>query len=112
MAGKQPGQRKDKQVRDALLLAVNRIHDGDPSGRRKLTVAAEKVVEAAVGGDLAAFQEIANRLDGRPAQIIEGGEDPIKFEDVTVARAKLAAKLAALVEPGEAAGSDQGPERN
>lgn len=65
------GQRKDKLIREALMLAANRVHDDDPEGRRKLTIAAAKVVELAVGGDLAAFKELADRLDGKPMQSTE-----------------------------------------
>jgi len=65
------GQRKDKLVRDALMLAAKRVHDGDPDGRIKLNVAAAKIVELAVEGDLAAFKEIADRLDGKAPQSVD-----------------------------------------
>lgn len=62
------GQRKDKLIREALMLAAKRVHDGDPKGRIKLAIAAEAVVEAAVAGDLAAFKEMADRIDGKAVQ--------------------------------------------
>jgi hypothetical protein len=65
------GGKPDKLIRDALMLAVNRIHDGDPDGRRKLAVAAAKVVEKAVEGDLAAFKEMADRIDGKSTQPVD-----------------------------------------
>lgn len=65
------GQRKDKLIREALMLAVKRVHDGDPKGRIKLAIAAEKVVEAACEGDLAAFREIADRIDGKAPQSMD-----------------------------------------
>jgi len=65
------GQRKDKLVRDALMLAAKRVHEGDPDGRIKLNVAAAKIVELAVEGDLAAFKEIADRLDGKAPQSVD-----------------------------------------
>lgn len=65
------GQRKDKLIRDALMLAASRVHDADPQSRKKMAVAAEKVVEMAVGGDLAAFKEMADRIDGKPHQSMD-----------------------------------------
>jgi len=65
------GQRKDKLIRDALMLAVNRVQEGDPQGRRKLAIAAAAVVEKAVEGDLAAFKEIADRIDGKAPQSVD-----------------------------------------
>ena len=65
------GAKPDKLIRDALMLAVNRIHDGDPDGRKKLAIAAAAVVEKAVEGDLAAFKEIADRIDGKAPQSLD-----------------------------------------
>jgi len=65
------GQRKDKLIRDALMLAVNRVQEGDPQGRKKLAIAAAAVVEKAVEGDLAAFKEIADRIDGKAPQSVD-----------------------------------------
>jgi hypothetical protein len=65
------GQRKDKLIREALMLAAHRVHDEDPQGRKKLAVAAAKVVEMAVAGDLAAFKEIADRIDGKAPQSVD-----------------------------------------
>jgi len=65
------GQRKDKLIRDALMVAVNRVQEGDPQGRKKLAIAAAAVVEKAVEGDLAAFKEIADRIDGKAPQSVD-----------------------------------------
>ena len=65
------GQRKDKQIREALMLAAKRIDPRDPESRTYLAVAAEKVVIAAADGDLASFQEMANRLDGKAVQQLD-----------------------------------------
>jgi len=65
------GQGKDKLIRDALMVAVNRVQEGDPQGRRKLALAAAAVVEKAVEGDLAAFKEIADRIDGKAPQSLD-----------------------------------------
>jgi hypothetical protein len=69
MAGNEnSGQRKDKLIREALRVAALRVVDGDPKGRIALAIAAEKVVNAAVEGDLAAFKEMADRIDGKAVQ--------------------------------------------
>jgi hypothetical protein len=65
------GQRKDKQIREALMVAANRIDENDPQSRKKLYVAAAKVVEMAVQGDLAAFREMADRIDGKAPQSLD-----------------------------------------
>ena len=53
------------------MLAASRVHEDDPQGRKKLAVAAAKVVEMAVEGDLAAFKEIADRIDGKAPQSVD-----------------------------------------
>lgn len=59
---------KDKVFADAVRVAVNRQHEGDPDGRKKLNVLAEKLVDFALAGEGWAMQQIADRLDGKPAQ--------------------------------------------
>lgn len=81
-SGNPGGRRKEKPWRDALRLALN---DGDGQKLRKI---AEKVVAAAEGGDMQAIKEIAERLDGKVAQAIVGGDEddaPVK----TVSRIEL-----------------------
>lgn len=65
------GSKREKFIREALLLAANRVHDDDQQSRRKLAVAAAKVVEMAVEGDLAAFKEMADRIDGKAPQSLD-----------------------------------------
>ncbi len=65
------GSKREKIVREALMLAAKRVHEGDPDGRIKLNVAAAKIVELAVEGDLAAFKEIADRIDGKAPQSVD-----------------------------------------
>jgi hypothetical protein len=83
------GSKNDKLIREALMVAAKRVHKGDPEGRIKLALAAEKVVEAAVEGDLASFQEMANRLDGRATEH-KTTEVNVTFHD---ARKRLESKL-------------------
>lgn len=71
------GGKPDKLMRDALMLAINReAKDADGKKTKKLNIIAAKLVELAVGGDIQAIKEIADRVDGKPAQaIVGGGED-------------------------------------
>jgi hypothetical protein len=71
------GGKPDKLWKDALRIAALRP---DPEGRRKLAVIADKLVDLAMAGDVAAIREIGDRLDGKPAQAITGDDDapPIK----------------------------------
>ena len=52
---------REKPFNDALRIALR----GDP---RRLRRIAEKLTEKAEEGDLAAIRELADRLDGKPAQ--------------------------------------------
>jgi hypothetical protein len=76
---------KAKRWQDALNKALARY--ATPDGRIKageaLDKIAELVVEKAIGGDKDSILEIGNRLDGKPAQAIIGGDDdqpPLKIE--------------------------------
>jgi hypothetical protein len=66
------GTFKDKPWTDAIRRAA---YAEGKDGQRKLFEIAEVCVQAAIDGDLAAIQEIGNRLDGKPAQ-----ESTVTFE--------------------------------
>ena len=67
--GKQ-GYKADKLFRDALMVAVKRATaKGSPT--KRLAALADALVEKGVGGDVPAIKEIADRLDGRPAQAVD-----------------------------------------
>ena len=57
--------RQKREVTNALRKAAAQNPD-------KLKAACEKVLEKAVEGDLAAFNVLADRLDGKPVQAVEG----------------------------------------
>jgi hypothetical protein len=80
-SGNPGGRVKDKLWREALLIAVNRVDDGDP--RPRLARIAEAVARQALGGDMQAVKEIGDRLDGKAPQPIEGGDTPIQFATVS-----------------------------
>ena len=81
------GRKADKVVRDALLAALRQ----DPD---KLKKAAEKAWDKAIEGDLMAFREIADRLDGKAVQAIVGDSDydPILTQDYDARLIELARK--------------------
>lgn len=57
----------DKRFREALSLAVS---EDTPDGKKKLRAIAEKLVECALAGEGWAVTQVADRLDGKPAQDI------------------------------------------
>jgi hypothetical protein len=58
---------------DTLRMKICAGHD-----HRVLRALARKRVEKGLEGDLAALREIGDRLDGKPAQIIERGDVPVE----------------------------------
>jgi hypothetical protein len=75
MAGRPP---KEKSFANMLNIAIREAHS---EGKDKLRAVADKLVELAIDGDMQAIKEIADRLDGKPAQAIVGdsSEDPINL---------------------------------
>jgi hypothetical protein len=55
---------REKPFNDALRIALR----GDPLRLRRI---AEKLATLAEEGDLSAIRELADRLDGKPAQVID-----------------------------------------
>ena len=66
--------KKGKRWRDALWKALARYSSDDVKSGEALDKVAEKGVICALAGDKDAWNEIGNRLDGKPAQAIIGGE--------------------------------------
>jgi hypothetical protein len=99
------GRKGEKHWRDALMIAVNEVRAGDPSGKKNLRAIADKCVELALEGDMAAIKEIGDRMDGRAVQAIANDDDePFRVED-SAARDLLAAFLASRSEkPGGTSG--------
>lgn len=90
MAGAPEGNKnkiKNKPWADALRRAMARYEDGNENA---LNLIADQTVKAAINGDQWAITEIANRMDGKPAQsvTVAGDEDnPVR----TVSRVELVA---------------------
>jgi hypothetical protein len=70
-------QNKDKRFKAALVRYV----DADP---KRLDEMAEKLWLKAMGGDVVAMKEVADRLDGKVAQPVGGSDDlpPVQIEEV------------------------------
>ncbi len=69
---------KAKEWEQALKRAMARKAEGD--FRKTLDAIASNVVDMALAGEREAWQEIGNRMDGKPAQAIVGDAslDPVQ----------------------------------
>ena len=80
--GGQPGNNnagEGRAIRDAInyeLAAIGRKIDGsDPAIKKGMRALVKPLVASAQEGNIAAFKEIADRVDGKPTQALEiGGE--------------------------------------
>lgn len=74
MAGRPP---KEKSFANMLNIAIKEANE---QGTTKLREVADALVAKAISGDVQAIKEIADRLDGKPAQAIVGDDDeaPVK----------------------------------
>lgn len=83
-SGNPGGRGTEKVWREAILKAV-RERD-TPEGPQRLSQVAEAIVRAAIAGDVQAAREIGDRLDGKAAQAIIGGDpdDPPIEQSITV----------------------------
>jgi hypothetical protein len=66
MAGRPP---KEKSFANMLNIA---IREATASGGTKLRAVADALIEKAIGGDVSAIREVADRIDGKVAQAIVG----------------------------------------
>jgi Family of unknown function (DUF5681) len=94
-----------KPFSDALRLALNRAHG--KHGQRRLNLIAECLAKAAANGEPWAIKEVADRLDGRPAQSIEAKVDLISSMSDDQLERELRAALAGLGWTSAAAGSSR-----
>jgi hypothetical protein len=77
MAGRPPGSvNKDKPFRDAIRMEAALAEQGEdtPAHPGSLRYIARQLLIRA-GEETAAAREIGDRMDGKPAQAIIGGED-------------------------------------
>jgi hypothetical protein len=81
-SGNPGGRVREKAFTDMLRLALN---EEDAAGVKKLRRIADKLVASALAGNPLSIQQIGDRLDGKPAQAIIGGDEddpPIKFSRI------------------------------
>lgn len=84
-SGNPEGGKRTKIWRDAINRAIKRREETDPQALEKL---ADRLLNAVEQGDVGAMKEFGDRVDGKVAQAIIGGDDndaPIK----TVTRIEL-----------------------
>ncbi len=75
-SGNPGGRAKAKPYQEALLKVLKRDEDDQvPSGKTNLDKLARIHVLKALEGDVPAIRDIADRLDGKPAQAIIGGDE-------------------------------------
>lgn len=75
------GQQRDKPFRDALRMEIAAAGEDHKALRR----VARALIDKAADGDVPAIKEIADRLDGKPAQAIVGGDEddaPVRLETI------------------------------
>jgi hypothetical protein len=65
---------REKPFANALRMAIR-----GGNNPHRLRAIAERLIEKAEQGDLQAIREIADRLDGKPAQAIERGDMPVEL---------------------------------
>lgn len=65
-----PGGRptNEKTFTNMLRLALKEAHE---DGKDRLRAVADQLVSKAVSGDIQAIKEVADRLEGKPAQAIQ-----------------------------------------
>ncbi|MBI3678093.1 MAG: hypothetical protein HY243_15905 [Proteobacteria bacterium] len=62
----------DKVMRDAILFALNReAEDASGAPATKLSLIADRLVDKAVDGDMAAIKEVLDRTDGKTVQSVD-----------------------------------------
>lgn len=71
-----------KQWRAAIERALDRRAGADRA--KALNDLAEKLLEKCDEGDLGALRELGDRLDGKPAQAIVGGEEGDRPVDLSL----------------------------
>jgi hypothetical protein len=83
ISGNPGGKSSHKIFTDALRLEVNRVDPKNPD-RKKINALAEKLVDCAlIDGESWAFQQIADRLDGKPSQVVETTDDRDNIDQFT-----------------------------
>jgi hypothetical protein len=102
-SGNPGGRAVEKAFASALRAVTNQA---DAKGRKKLHAIAEKLVDCAIAGEGWAIQQVADRLDGKPAQ---EATLTINNQSLTeLADAEIAARIAELRAGGAGAPDGNG----
>jgi len=64
-----------KVWRAAIESALERRTQSRTDGKREIDALAEKLLDLVAAGDLPALKEFGDRIDGKPAQAIIGGDE-------------------------------------
>jgi hypothetical protein len=91
-SGNPGGRSHEKEFASALRVALNQVDT--KKGRKKLLLVVEKLVDCAVDGESWAVCQVADRLDGKPAQESTLNVNTKSITELT--DAEIAARLAAL----------------
>jgi hypothetical protein len=76
ISGNPGGRSREKIFTDALRLELHRVDPQDKDKRKKINLLAEKLVECAIEDKQPwAFQQIADRLEGKPVQVVDATLD-------------------------------------
>lgn len=76
--GAPPGNQnaaKAKVWRSAIEAALARRTLSRTDGKKEIDALAEKLLDLVAAGDLPALKEFGDRIDGKPAQAIIGGDE-------------------------------------
>lgn len=79
------GNKPDKILRDALMIALNRVDKDHDTGikTKRLHRIADKLSLKAADGDIPAIKEVWDRVEGKATQPIGGVADaPLVFEQI------------------------------
>lgn len=72
ISGNPGGRSREKIFSDALRLELSRVDPTDKDKRKKINRLAEKLVECAIEDKQSwAFQQIVERLEGKPVQVVD-----------------------------------------
>ena len=110
ISGNPGGKSGEKIFTDALRLELNRVDPKDKQKRKKINLLAEKLVECAlVDKQSWAFQQIADRLEGKPVQVVQTSADDTRTVE-EFSDAELTAILRKRLEVVSVESDEQRPE--
>ena len=95
-SGNPGGRKKEKPFLNALNMEIAKAGED----HKALRVIAAKVLELAQGGDMQAVTFVADRLDGKPVQAIEGDTTVRADDTITALLTRIAQNGRSLVDNG------------